>query len=124
MNGKRPNDVCPYVDVILFGEKISGLRDSGASITCIGDELAKTYLESGKPLKRIKSSIQTGDELIPKRIKVVTRGQKLKENNKEDKYKIAGNSTNRNSILQSKFDKLYIWNCTSISDVKDLKNLT
>ncbi|KAI9575665.1 hypothetical protein GQX74_011140 [Glossina fuscipes] len=57
-----PNDVRPYADVILFGKKITDLLISDASITCIGNKLAKTYFESGKPLKRIKSSIRTADD--------------------------------------------------------------
>lgn len=57
----RPSDVRPYAEVTLFGKRMLGLLDTGASITCIGSDAARNFLESGAPFKKLKSTVQTAD---------------------------------------------------------------
>lgn len=47
----RPADVRPYAEVTLFGKRMLGLLDTGASISCIGSSAAKSFLESHLPYK-------------------------------------------------------------------------
>lgn len=57
----KPSDVRPYAEVTLFGEKVLGLLDTGASLSCIGSKFAKSYLDSGRPFKMLNSSVKTAD---------------------------------------------------------------
>lgn len=57
----RPSDVRPYAEVILFGKKLLGLLDTGASLSCIGSDVAKIFLESGQTFKKLNTSIKTAD---------------------------------------------------------------
>lgn len=58
---EKQTDFRPYADVQLFGKKISGLLDTGASISCLGSQAAKEFLESDENFKRIKSAVRTAD---------------------------------------------------------------
>lgn len=57
----RPSDVRPYAEVTLFGRKMLGLMDTGASLSCLGGKAAEEFLRSGKPFKRISSIVRTAD---------------------------------------------------------------
>jgi len=80
-------------------------------------------------LSRIKIDSNELKNMIPKfDINVVTRSRQVKEklalsNNIDDKEKCAfnkNNNTGNNIISDAETDHLRIWNCTSISDVKNL----
>jgi len=57
----KKGDVRSYAQIELFGETVSGLLDSGASISCIGGKLAKKLLESKIKLKKLNCQISTAD---------------------------------------------------------------
>ncbi|KAH8338217.1 hypothetical protein KR074_001824, partial [Drosophila pseudoananassae] len=44
-----------------MGRKVQGLLDTGAAMSCIGGNLAKDYIYSNKPLKRVFSDACTAD---------------------------------------------------------------
>lgn len=57
----RSSDVRPYAEVTLFGKKMLGLMDTGASVCCLGGKAAEEFLDSGRPYKNINSSVKTAD---------------------------------------------------------------
>lgn len=57
----KPSDMRPYTEVVLFGENILGLLDTGASLSCIGSKVAKQYIESGRPYRKLNSVVKTAD---------------------------------------------------------------
>lgn len=55
------SDVRPYAEVILFGEKMLGLMDTGASLSCVGSRVAKDYIDACRPYKKLNSVVRTAD---------------------------------------------------------------
>lgn len=53
------NDPRPYTDIEVNGQKIRGLLDSGASISCLGREAFKTIQRCDIKWKEMSSKIQT-----------------------------------------------------------------
>lgn len=60
------SDIRPYAEVLLFGEKLLGLLDTGASISCIGADMAERFLKSGSVHKKISGHIRTADGMTQK----------------------------------------------------------
>lgn len=58
---EKENDLRPYADVTIFGESVSGLLDTGASISCIGGSFAAKFLDSNHPYKKLNSKVHTAD---------------------------------------------------------------
>lgn len=57
----KQNDLRPYAEVKLFDETVIGLLDTGASITAIGKDLAKKYIEQKMPYVPFYSHCKTAD---------------------------------------------------------------
>lgn len=56
-----PNDPRPYAKVLINGQPVSGLLDSGASISCIGRNAEATLGTLGLKVKRIATQVKTAD---------------------------------------------------------------
>lgn len=54
-------DTRPYAEVTINGVKIRGLLDSGASVTCIGQDALKLAKRIGMKVKRVGSTVKTAD---------------------------------------------------------------
>lgn len=57
----KPDCICRYASVILFGNNISGLLDTGASVSCLGSRVAQELLDSNADIKKIRIFIRTAD---------------------------------------------------------------
>lgn len=55
------NDIRPYLDVTINGVKLKGLMDSGASISCLGDDCLQIADQMKIPVLDFKSSVHTAD---------------------------------------------------------------
>ncbi|KAH8279991.1 hypothetical protein KR054_001545, partial [Drosophila jambulina] len=53
------HDRRPYAEIILLDRQISGLMDTGASISCIGGELAKELLENGVEFRKMSTKVHS-----------------------------------------------------------------
>lgn len=58
---QQANDLRPYAAVNIFNKTYLGLLDSGASVSCIGADLATELLAENKGVKRIRSCVRTAD---------------------------------------------------------------
>lgn len=58
---EKVDDLRPYAEIMIFGEKISGLMDTGASISCIGGDFAMKYLNSSQPYRKLNCKVHTAD---------------------------------------------------------------
>ncbi|KAH8338661.1 hypothetical protein KR074_012449, partial [Drosophila pseudoananassae] len=54
-------DKRPFAEVYLLGEKVLGLLDMGAAISCLGGRLAERFIQSGAEFKRKGSCVRTAD---------------------------------------------------------------
>lgn len=57
----KPNDVRPYAEVKIFDRNMVGLLDTGASVSCLGSETARAFLDSDHKFKKIRSTVRTAD---------------------------------------------------------------
>lgn len=57
----KPGDIRPYTEVLLFDKKIKGLLDTGASVSCLGAQVATDFLQSGQKFKKIRLAVKTAD---------------------------------------------------------------
>lgn len=56
----KPNDLRPYAEIYLGGEKYLALLDSGAEISCLGGKLALKMCENSN-FKKSATTVQTAD---------------------------------------------------------------
>lgn len=62
INDIPASDIRPYATIELFGEKVSGLIDTGATVSCIASDLARKILfENKQKFKRFRVNINTAD---------------------------------------------------------------
>jgi len=54
-------DVRPYANVTLLGRAMKGLMDTGASISCIGGNLAREIFDKNIKFKQMSSNVRTAD---------------------------------------------------------------
>ena len=55
------NDLRPYAEVTIFGRSISGLMDTGASISCIGGNFAQELAQTHSDFKPMHAFVRTAD---------------------------------------------------------------
>lgn len=53
------SDCRPFIKIRLLGEDVFALLDSGASITCIGSQAAKNFIESGEKYHPLNECVKT-----------------------------------------------------------------
>ena len=56
--GKSESDIRPYIQVDIFGMKLLGLLDSGASLSCLSGSAAKKFLKENRPYKKFSNFVQ------------------------------------------------------------------
>lgn len=57
----KNSDNRPFAEVYLFGERVLGLLDTGAAVSCIGGRLAANFIRSGAKFKRKGTLVNTAD---------------------------------------------------------------
>lgn len=60
----QPHDIRPYADIQIFGRTLTGLLDTGASVSCLGGDAAKEFLNSNIGFRKIRSGVKTADGKI------------------------------------------------------------
>ncbi|CAD7089964.1 unnamed protein product [Hermetia illucens] len=59
----RPiNDIRPYADVTVLGERVSGLIDTGATVSCLASDFARKIINDGRyKWERLRIDLRTAD---------------------------------------------------------------